>query len=576
MSKRRKKVSSIIEWWGGEPSFDDPTFLGTGAATGGTTSVNAPIPAVTIEAGDYLYSFAGTKLQGARPDTPTGFKCIKGDTINWNDNNATDVGAIQLQTYEKRAVGGESGNIAYTFPGTNANSILASVMAIRPDTGAYFDTIAVAGGFKIMDIAVGPGTDVITSRSYNKIHARRNDFIVVVAAVNADTYTWSEQSLSGSGLTISTITQEVLDTGTSQGNDQRQVISIFKITAGTANDYMTFSMRASATALRSPIVVCHFLRIRQVSSAPSYRPSRYQITRPEDVQSVAADNANTGVLDYMAWDKEGTPVGPTLSLENYLGELHIVSHQDFTEATVGDNSIQRRSEVMRSPRQPRFEPATKAFDSFRNKTASLGTPFKQFIFFQDHPGSQGAAPNHPIIYFEWGVVDQQGIDINGDPVLGIAGALVIAVGMAKVGGGDTTSIRTYYVFNDITIMGTKDHRFEILRKYGLAGDGHIIIRHNGVTLVDRSDLPTIAATSEQLGSGIVGTGSVPLVGGVPKTISGYFHQISTYDDCQDWINAGFPEYKVYSAGIGNCIKVPSDPDYGDEYDIQTLDYIAII
>lgn len=566
-----------MDWFkGGRPAFADPTFLGTGAATGGTTSVNAPIPAVTINAGDYLYSFAGTKLQGARPDTPTGFKCIKGDTINWNDGNGGDLGAVQLQTYEKRAAGGESGNIAYTFPGTNANSILASVMAIRPAPGAYFDTEAIAGGFKIMDIAVGPGTDVITSRSYNKIRCRRGDLVVVVAAVNADTYTWSEQALLGNAsLNISTVTQEVLDTGTTQGNDQRQVISIFKITSGTANDYMTFSMKASGTALRSPIVVCHFLRIRQVSNVPAYRPSRFQITRAEDIYNIAADNASTGVADYMAWDKEGTPIGPTLTLENYLGELHIVSTQDFTLANSSEENIQRRSEVMRSPRKPQLEPASKSFDSFRSRTADLGVPFKQFIFFQDHPGSQGAAPNHPNMYMEWAVVNQQGIDINGDPVLGIAGALVIAIGMAKVGGGDTTSIRTYYVFNDITIMGTKDHRFEVLRKYGLAGNGHILVRHNGVTIVDRYDLPTIAATAEQLGSGIVGTGSVPLMGGVPKVISGYFHQIATYADCQDWVNAGFPEYKVRSKGIGNCIKIPSDPDYGDEYDIETLDYIAI-
>lgn len=554
--------------------FADPTVLAIGTVANGTTSLSVGIPAVTVNEGDYIYIPVGTKLQGARPNTPSEYKCIKGDTINWNDGNGTNVGPVELHTYEKRAVGGESGNVAITFPGANANSILGAAIVFRPDTGAYFSSQTVAGGHKIMDISVGAGTDIMTFRSWNKVNARTGDYILIAIVVNISTTTFSEQTLTGNAaLTVSTVTQELLDAGTIQGNDQKMVMSLFKIDSGTSDDYMTFTMKASATSTRSPVGVCHFIRIRQTVSEPSYVPSRAQVSRGYDFITAAADNANTGALDFMAWDKEGTPIGPTLTLESLEGVTHIVSHQDFTEATLDNGSVQRRSEIGKSPRQPRYEPATKLFDSFRNKTFSLGTPFAQFIFWQNHTGSQGIAPNHPDMYMEWGQVGQQGIDINLDPVIGIAGALVVAINTSRVGGGDTTSTRIYYVFNDITIMGTKDHRFELLLRFDIIG--RVFLRHNGITLIDRSDIKTIAQTSEELGSGIVGTGSVPLVGGIGKGCGGYFHTMSTYAHCQSWIAAGFPEFKVYTEGIGNCIKIPSDPDYGDEYDIQTLDYIAI-
>src|SRR5690606_10162236 len=97
------------------------------SAFAGAINMNAQYPTSPAPvAGDGMLLIVGTKLQGCRPTTPSGWRRI-GDYIAWNGANGTDTGAVRLNVYFREAVGGESGAVPISLLNANSDVMMARI-----------------------------------------------------------------------------------------------------------------------------------------------------------------------------------------------------------------------------------------------------------------------------------------------------------------------------------------------------------------------------------------------------------------------------------------------------------------
>jgi hypothetical protein len=594
-----------------DPNYPDPTFFyGTPTqsetVTVGFISVAAPLPAGagTLQAGDKILAVCTSRLEYTAPEPPSGNTWHRSKMSQFNnDPNGTDVGAVMGTTFTKTALGGESGNITFKLPNHTtgaANSLSVTLIVVRPGSASAKITVNIeAGDFRIMNTAVGLPTigaaTPTSARSWNKQNLKKGDHVLGVVIANSNTYTYSSRDITvHAGLSKSTVTADAFSASLNAGNDCYVFGSLFKITDGNRTDFITHTSTASSSGLRAPMLNVHFIRIRQVPLAMSveYIPSGAEIVLPENCQSSDVDNNGGGRLTGK-FDFEGASATGRQGIELYNSEYHFYLLNRFD---LYATQAQRRGEWHWSKWEPRWVPGTKYFEGFRKRQPlMIGNPDdQQFIFYQLHVGGSYSGPNHPTIFLEW-CHDAQVVKVGANPdgtggsnSTMPAGSLLVAIGKVyESTGGSTPSVREYMGFPSISNNGSnRDHRFELMVKVGALGSGRVILRYGGTTIVDRTDIATMAELSEEFGNGISGsgTGVTPNVGGQGKTGSGYFHQIPTTvpsTAAETWYNAlvagGVTDgiHKVYDRGHKRSVKHPYDTDYDDAYDNDTLDYVSI-
>jgi hypothetical protein len=584
---RRKDFKKIAIFFGAQ-TFPDFTVVGAATTTTGAsaTTVNAALPAVAggIQAGDLILAWTSNKLQRARTDAPAGFKCPK-ITIHNNGGNGSNLGATVGQTYYKEAVGGEAGTLTFNLPDpaqtpatTDSSVVTVSLMVLRKGSSrAKWQVDVVDGTFRNWNEAVNTPAAVVM-RSLNKMHLQTGDGLFCFASSNTQASLYNNKQLSvNAALTVQTISQNLIDAGTTFGNRQYVFASQYKISAGSAEDFLTYSADATVVALRAPWVLCHFVRVRQVESEPTYVPSRFDDMDPScfDMGAAQIDN-HSGLWGKMRKDNENL-AAVTYGIKNYLGVPHFYIKHDFSNTAVSA----RRGELHIGVQQPSWPAGTKMFEGLRLRYAALPTLRDQWIAWQNHTGTAAGTPNHPTLAFEFCRANQYQQINNWMMGLGNyvpVGTLIVAM---NCGFG----ANKYYAVPTINCIGVaKDIPLAWMIKAGTAGNGRFILQSDGVTLIDDAVHPTIAADPAELGDEVPGSGNGSVAGvmGMNK-YGGYLHQIPTSGFAakmlqwqEDFVNAGYPpEMEHLIPRIRRSVKLITDPDYDDSYDAATLAAVRV-
>jgi hypothetical protein len=578
------------DWWYNSArgdNFADWTTVGTPTITNGTslaTSVAGNLPTVSggILAGDAIIAFTSSAIVEILPTGPSGFRRMKYTNGN-NGSNGGDVGGRMATAWWKEAAGGESGTITFNLPEptdnpavTSVNTISVMIMVIRKvEANAIWDIDCVDAVHRILDESLPNAPSAIVCKSMNKAFLKKGDQIIVFNTANTDALTYTPRSATFAGsLSVTTVSENLFGSATTSGNDSYFFGSHYKITSGSATDFITYNATAvGTTTQRAPWVSTIMMRVRLSSRTPDYIPSAYDFIDPACIDDSQIDTRG-GLWGKMVRNSAGSTV--TYGIETYNGAPHFFTKIGFETYLT---EVAYRSEVIFSQFPMKYLPATKYFGGFRLKSDNIPTHPYQWILMQIHPGSGGLpSSNHPIAYLYFSAAGEHPSGIQGYPSGSPpVGTLIAAIGMSRTV-GSSASIRKYIAIPEINCYGTNiDIPIEFMFKVGVAGDGRVIIASNGVVKVDETAYATMASDPIELGNATPGTGSVAGVGANSK-VGGYlylndtFGAVSTAKQYYDaHIGAGLtPEMKNYHSGFKQSTKTTTDWDYDDSYDAATL------
>jgi hypothetical protein len=515
--------------------FTEVAYRSTGATSAGTTSCTPGLPAGVVK-GDGLLMHVGSKLQAPIVDTPSGWRRI-GENIVGTLGNGQDTGPIRNTLFFREADGTEASTVSVNLP--NGNSVMGTIHAYSKDPWLHWN----------IEVFGGEQKTVTTSwviNSYGKFSTKKGDMLASFISINTEAYPLNSQSAVQAGLTFQATT-EVFDSGTQQGNDQRQVVSNHKVLFGSAFEKLNYTLTAegtSPTAPIGPIGSLLFVRLRQSNTPTTFLPSGLRIWDPDLVSEPNYSNlaAEPALWDGLQADFQDTP---NYSITTYGGKKWFTFFVDFTTAPAVDN---RRTEVYPISWTPNLAPGTEEIWGFSIHTDSTYVQaLGGIIFLQSHPGASGRpSPNHPAWALEIGYAGQFG----GVP----AGCLIIHRGIPT---------RVYEKVTSVQFAPSTRYDFLVHVKHDYAGSAALKVRVNGVWVMKDFTNATIATLAEDLGDG-VGTGSNPNVGGAMKHAI-YHHMIEDESDILANVAAGCNGLTLRYRKFKWIRRNPTDPDYTTDF-----------
>jgi hypothetical protein len=262
------------------------TFVGKSAALAAGTTSAAPAYPAGLAAGDLLV--IGLTSKYAAPTIPSGWYCLASAILSGGAGaNGIDTGVVYGALLYKYATGSETGTQAVS---AGVNSCLGGMLAYRRAPGTSWALAAASAARN------SGGSTAWSTTASTDPGLRADDLVVVLSAINADTYTYTAEALSASGATFGTATEQ-FDGGTTNGQDCGIVLSDHAVSAGVSTAAPTFTMTASGSATSAPAGVNIYLRLREVGP------------RPDGALTRNASN-------------------PLMANGSYLGTANTVSHYD--------------------------------------------------------------------------------------------------------------------------------------------------------------------------------------------------------------------------------------------------------
>jgi hypothetical protein len=251
--------TSITEQWASFTIAIPSSSIGVrtmGTAAAGTTSLAVPYPS-GIRAGDLLVLSVANKYQTYTPTTPAGWTLpANGQGTGGSGAEGVDQGTVYATAFVKVATGTETGSQTVTI--TSGNSAVGRMLLVRGWGGATWDYAATNGSDNTVDAAWS-----VTGAANPGLTA--GDLVLVISAVNADTYLFNAAGLTASGITAAG-QSDLFEDKTTNGNDTELLVSRHYILSGTATGAPTFAMTSTGFASGlSPAGASVFLRIRQVA-----------------------------------------------------------------------------------------------------------------------------------------------------------------------------------------------------------------------------------------------------------------------------------------------------------------------
>ena len=541
------------------PSFEiEPSIFSMSSPAEGTTSA-APTFPVSIEAGMDMLIFASHKTQLARAETPSGWRRPE-HMVPFHGSNGGDQGAVGGTIFHKTAVGGESGTVTIDSPG--GNSLMATIIVIAKDPSANLLYAMSPGHHNVIN---DPN---YSARSYNKMNVKAGDYILCLSAVNTNLRLWSNQSLSMTGATFETTTQELYEISTAQGNNQEQIGSWFKCTSGNVTDFLTYAMEAngSSSSPQNPMGVTFFIRVRQSTETMVWWPSGYRIDRASEFLPVGepADGGNMCNGDRPNFQ------GPDAASTRYIltekdGRVCLKAVCDLT---TGLNMRSEKTKVW----QAAYMQGARIFKSIRYetdawpnnpRTAAIlaganpddnANPSTEFDIVQIHAGTAAGGPwpeNAPQVYFGFSQPGQNGYDNLGGGATPAPGNNFIVV-------NKTAGTRHIYTDPDLEWGQNKILRIVYMidfhvstgaLKVGVATDENAIVwvheQYGIKTVWEAADIATFGSPAD--------------VGGVPKEL--LYHHSITSGNLAATVAAGHKGLVIYDVVEKSIIQYPYDPDY---------------
>jgi hypothetical protein len=228
-------------------------FSSIGTSASGSTTVAPSYPA-SIASGDYLTCVVTSGATSSEtPTTPTGWTLL-GTGASTDGAFGVDTGPRRVTVFGRIADGTESGTLTVSI--TNGNTCRGSI--IRWTKSALFGWNVVGSGGN--DSTSGTGFSAATGA----IDWAVGDCTLVAVGQRVDTATQSAQSLTATGITFGTRTNQRSDADTT-GNDHRHVIDTFAATTGgTGSQAPTWAYTASTSVSGGLVIV----RLREVANSP--------------------------------------------------------------------------------------------------------------------------------------------------------------------------------------------------------------------------------------------------------------------------------------------------------------------
>lgn len=263
------------------PPTAEVTFGAIGTGSGGTTACTPSFPAdIDPDTSELILQVTGrSNTAGTAFGVPTGWSLIEdleGGTGTWG----VDAGTRRAALYKKdEVVGDETGTISVTLAGTTANTLYARIVRLVKPAGYTLD-IASSDG---QDSTNGTGFSVTGGAT---IPFAPLDFLMILEAQNFDSATQSGKSITASGITFGTLTNQTSQAVTN-GNDHRQIFDWAIVSSGTATVAPTYAYTGSASV--SGAVV--FARFRAIAPTEKARVSFIEFAAPESTGGGTDDTA---------------------------------------------------------------------------------------------------------------------------------------------------------------------------------------------------------------------------------------------------------------------------------------------
>lgn len=229
------------------------SFVNAGAAASGSTSAAPAWPASPV-LGNIAILTVANKYPANGPDTPAGFT-LAGQFTGGAGASGVDSGNVYITVFYKVLDGTETGTVTVSV--TSGNSMRARIFQYTNGTGAW--SVAIAGGG---DNSAGTSWSVTGDVDPG---ITTGDLVFTASAINGNTYTYSAQTLTVTGVTVGTM-NERNDDGNATGDDIGLVVAGFAIDSGTSSAAPVFAMTASGTAGNEPAGATAMLRLREVSN----------------------------------------------------------------------------------------------------------------------------------------------------------------------------------------------------------------------------------------------------------------------------------------------------------------------
>lgn len=223
------------------------------AATG-TTTATAP-SALALADGDYVLLLVCSKSStNAALTTPTNWNLLGAVNVG-TGSFAADTGPVRLSAYWRGPVTAAGFTYPSFAPAGTTPSVSVGTIVIRPTAGETVNFEVVTGS----DTTSGAAWSVTGSGT---LAYAAGDLAITSNGVGGDGPTFGTPTLAATGATFGSQTS-AWDVGTASGNDQRNRVDYWTVTAGpaSAEPVFTSTMSGNATALGQALGGAQFIRV---------------------------------------------------------------------------------------------------------------------------------------------------------------------------------------------------------------------------------------------------------------------------------------------------------------------------
>lgn len=233
-------------------AYGNPIYKRNGGLATGTSGCSPAYPIVYKRDLLILCVVHKSSVSGSwyTVSTPSGWTAPSNNTLSAGrgTQGSADAGPVVTTMFYKIATGSESGSITLSWSGT-ITSCQAVILAVTKPPDSEWETPVCVAGYDVTP------EDNLWTTSGNTTGTKTivvNDLVVACTGVNSDGYTFGSETPVQSGIIFSGL-EELFDTGTSNGTDQRIVITTHKANSGTSSSStLTYTATTSGYSTTAP------------------------------------------------------------------------------------------------------------------------------------------------------------------------------------------------------------------------------------------------------------------------------------------------------------------------------------
>ena len=262
------------------------TWGAAGASSAGTISCTPSYPTGISSTTSELFCIAAGRSSTA--DTvisgPAGWTSL-GQLEGGTGTYGADTGTRRIAFFRKDTVTGtETGTQTFSFAAGNAQSTISALIFRVVKTSNYTVSASFASG---ADTTNDTSYSVTSSSS---LTWSSDDFLLIGTAQNLDTGTQTSKTLTATGVTFGSITNQFV-TAVTNGNDHRRILDTSIVSSASTTAAVTYGYTVSAAASG----VTAFVRLRESSVDVNVQPTGLAIASAQQAMTPAPQSALIGI-----------------------------------------------------------------------------------------------------------------------------------------------------------------------------------------------------------------------------------------------------------------------------------------